>query len=106
MEERIRKASLAFRRTFVNDELSELIQAITQAKYPQLSERSQATTERTKPIHDATSHFRTSMEYFYDNEPMPVRPGTEDIDKYLNRRASKNMIATRKTKSTPGWDRM
>jgi hypothetical protein len=37
--------------------------AITNAKYPERSELSQATTPIVLPIHDWTAHFRSSLEY-------------------------------------------
>lgn len=43
------------------------LEAIKQARYPQREETSQATTPITNPIHDWTSHARTSMEYFFIN---------------------------------------
>jgi hypothetical protein len=48
-------------------------EAIKSARYPQREETSQATTPIEKPIHDWTSHARTSMEYFFLN-----------IDQYLD----------------------
>ena len=46
------------------------------ARFPERREGSQATTEITKPIHDWTSHFRTSLEYMAVNEPrnLAARP--------------------------------
>lgn len=41
--------------------------SIKMARYPQREETSQATTPITLPIHDWTSHARTSMEYFFIN---------------------------------------
>lgn len=43
------------------------LEAIKQARYPVREETSQATTPITLPIHDWTSHSRTSMEYFFIN---------------------------------------
>lgn len=42
-------------------------EAIKSARYPQREEASQATTPIAQPIHDWTSHARTSMEYFFVN---------------------------------------
>jgi hypothetical protein len=42
-------------------------ECIKSARYPQREETSQATTPIALPIHDWTSHFRTSMEYFFIN---------------------------------------
>lgn len=43
------------------------LEAIKMARYPVREETSQATTPITLPIHDWTSHARTSMEYFFIN---------------------------------------
>ena len=42
-------------------------ECIKSARYPQREETSQATTPVALPIHDFTSHYRTSMEYFFVN---------------------------------------
>lgn len=42
-------------------------ESIKAARYPQREETSQATTPIALPIHDWTSHSRTSMEYFFVN---------------------------------------
>ena len=44
-----------------------------QARYPQRSDNSQATTDIVKPIHDWTSHHRTATEYFAVNYVEPIR---------------------------------
>jgi hypothetical protein len=41
----------------------EFISAIQNATYPQRSDDSQATTDNTVPVHNWTSHYRTSLEY-------------------------------------------
>jgi hypothetical protein len=41
----------------------EFTTAIQSARYPETKEQSQSTQEKNKPIHDQTSHFRTSFEY-------------------------------------------
>jgi hypothetical protein len=43
------------------------MECIDQARYPQRSDNSQATTAVVMPIHDWTSHHRTSTEYFAVN---------------------------------------
>jgi hypothetical protein len=48
----------------VNEECTDFISAIQNARYPEVKEGASVTTARTKPIHDWTSHFRTSLEYF------------------------------------------
>lgn len=44
-----------------------LFECLKVARYPQRDETSQATTPIDKPIHDFSSHYRTSMEYFFVN---------------------------------------
>jgi len=44
--------------------------AMSNARFPERREGSQATSEITKPIHDWTSHFRTTIEYMAVNEPV------------------------------------
>jgi hypothetical protein len=56
------------------------LECMRNARYPQRQEQSQATTPVTLPIHDWTSHHRTSTEYFavnYTELPKPV-PVTEE----------------------------
>lgn len=70
--DRINKTQLGLRRLYVDEDLADFIQAINQSRYPQLKENNQNTGEKVKPIHDATSHFRTALEYWFDNEPKRV----------------------------------
>lgn len=64
------RTKMLFRRLDINEERNEyFIDCIRNARYPERSEMSQATTEVTLPIHNWTSHFRTALEYFVDNEP-------------------------------------
>ena len=44
-----------------------LFESIKSARYPQREETSQATTPIALPIHDWTSHYRSSLEYFFVN---------------------------------------
>ena len=44
-----------------------LYECLKSARYPQREETSQATTPVALPIHDWTSHYRTSVEYFFVN---------------------------------------
>lgn len=61
---------LSFRRLEINEKRNEyFISAMRNAKYPKRRENSQSTSEPIKPVHDWTSHFRSSYEYFIDNEP-------------------------------------
>jgi hypothetical protein len=70
------RTRLLFRRLEVNQERCEyFLDAIRNARYPQRQESSQSTTPITKPIHDWTSHFRTALEYFVDNEPSREKIG-------------------------------
>lgn len=63
-------AKLAMRRLEINANRCEhLIECLVSARYPPKSPMSQSTSAPTKPIHDWTSHFRTSFEYFAINEP-------------------------------------
>ena len=41
----------------------EFLSAMQNARYPERNETSQSTGENYKPVHDQTSHFRTSFEY-------------------------------------------
>lgn len=70
------KTRMLFRRLQVNEKRCEyFIDCIRNARYPERSETSQSTTEGLNPIHDWTSHFRTSLEYFVDNEPSREKRG-------------------------------
>lgn len=61
---------LSFRRLEVNEKRNEVfISAMRNARYPRKKEASQNVNEPVKPVHDWTSHFRSSYEYFVDNEP-------------------------------------
>jgi len=74
VEDRINTTTLMFKKLCVNETLTEFIYAITQARYPETKEGNQGTAEKTKPVHDVTSHFRTMLEYFCDNAPkMPTK---------------------------------
>jgi len=77
LEERIKKAELAMRRMYINDKLNDFIQSIIQSRYPQIKENNQNISEKTKPIHDINSHYRTALEYAIDNEP----PCMQEVDK-------------------------
>ena len=90
LEERIKKVELATRRMFVHDDLYDFIQAIIQSRYPETKEGREGTSEKTKPIHDINSHFRTALEYGIDNEP------DHDLSKQLsNADMMANMYAER-----------
>lgn len=69
VESRIRDTTLALSRIVIDEQQYNLIQSMIQSRYPKVKEWSEATNEKTKPIHDENSHFRTAFEYFIDNEP-------------------------------------
>ena len=59
-----------FKRIEINQKRCEmLIYSLTNAQYPEKKEGSQNVNEPIKPVHDMTSHLRSSFEYFCDNEP-------------------------------------
>lgn len=47
-----------------NENCLDFASAIMNARYPERSETSQATSSQNKPVHDWSSHFRTALEYF------------------------------------------
>ncbi len=63
IKEQIRLTTQALNRIVVNPANTDFISAIQNARYPNRPENSQSTSENTKPVHDWTSHFRTSLEY-------------------------------------------
>lgn len=70
ISQRIEKAKLRLHTIDLNETEYEFEEAIMQARYPKKKDNSDATKESTKPVHDDTSHFRTCLEYYFDNEPM------------------------------------
>jgi hypothetical protein len=50
-----------------SERTSYLLECLKSARYPQRAESSQSTGPSLLPIHDWTSHFRTSVEYFFIN---------------------------------------
>lgn len=86
------KTQMLFRRLHINEDLEYFISALRSARYPARPELSQATTAVAKPIHDWTSHFRTALEYFADNEPMQIKSSTNTdkaLKSYLEMRQKK-----------------
>lgn len=77
---------LSFRRLEINELRNEVfISAMRNAKFPKKREGSQSTSEPIKPVHDWTSHFRSSYEYFVDNEPFAESFGrSTDIARVSN----------------------
>ena len=67
LENRIRKTHLALPRIEIDASCVDVIQAMIQSRYP--DDTKGMTREKTKPIHDLYSHYRTAFEYFIDNEP-------------------------------------
>lgn len=63
--EQIRLTRTNLHKLKVNEECTEFISAIQNARYPHRIEGSNGTTSNNKPIHDWTSHFRTSLEYLF-----------------------------------------
>lgn len=81
------KAKLLLRRVEVNSErCDDFIEAILSSRWPQKNEGSQSTTEVEKPVHDENSHFRTSLEYFADNEPFRREFENEKIDRDMDKK--------------------
>lgn len=82
------KAKLLLRRLEVNQNRNEyFIECMVSARYPKESETAQSTTEKDKPIHDWTSHFRSAYEYFADNEPLVIvenKKPIQDIKKNVS----------------------
>jgi len=72
------KTNLLFRRLIIDELRCEgVLSALRNSRYPERRETSQAQTEPLKPIHDWTSHFRTTVEYFADNEPDTLNVRTQ-----------------------------
>ncbi len=83
LEDRIRKVTLRLHTVDVDDRELEFMEMMQQSRYPKQKEDNEATSERTKPVHDQSSHLRTATEYYFDNEPMPLRKrkSTRDLEK-------------------------
>lgn len=63
LEERILKVKPQVYRTLYNNNCMDFASAMMNARYPEKPETSNSTTKNYKPIHDRTSHYRTSYEY-------------------------------------------
>lgn len=72
LEDRITNAGLSLNRVDIDEQNYILIESMIQSRYPPTKENSTATSEKTKPIHDENSHYRTAFEYFIDNEPVNI----------------------------------
>lgn len=62
-EEQILKTRTNIYRIRYNENCLDFANAIMNARYPERSESSQSTSVQSKPIHDWSSHARTSLEY-------------------------------------------
>jgi len=79
------RTRMLFRRTEINEARCEYaIDAVRSARYPERIEGSQSTSPVKLPIHDWTSHFRTALEYFVDNEPSREEKGATLTDDSLD----------------------
>lgn len=71
--ERIRICTLNLHRLQVNCDMEDgkslnwdFVSSIQSARYPSRNETSQSTAKNYNPVHDASSHFRTSFEYLFN----------------------------------------
>ncbi len=69
LEERIKMAWLSFNRLFIDKSCVDVFESLQQSHYPQIKDNVEITVEKTKPVHDEHSHYRTAYEYFISNEP-------------------------------------
>lgn len=77
------KVLLLLRRLHVDQSrCDDFIDMILSARYPERTESSQATSAIDKPIHDESSHFRTALEFFADNEPVVKKTTSKNLPKY------------------------
>ena len=68
-----------FRRMDIDEKNCEpLLSALRNARYPKRAEGSNSTSGVNKPIHDSTSHLRSALEYFADNEPDRIEEESDD----------------------------
>lgn len=72
IESRITDTILSLNRISIDEQNVNLIESMIQSRYPKTKEWSETTREKTKPIHDWNSHYRTAFEYFIDNEPKSI----------------------------------
>jgi len=61
--EQIMKTRTNMYRIQYNDNCLDFASAIMNAKYPERKETSNSTKEQLLPVHNRTSHYRTSLEY-------------------------------------------
>lgn len=80
------KTLLLLRRLHVDKKNCEYFSdMIVSARYPERTESSQSTSPIDKPIHDDSSHMRTALEFFADNEPTKDRQKKSEPVKYKYR---------------------
>ncbi len=88
VQDRIEKATLRLHTLDVHKTEYVFQEAIMQARYPKKKDNSEATGEKNKPVHDETSHIRTCLEYYFDNEPFPAqkkRKTPQELEADFNR---------------------
>jgi len=88
VQERITKTSLRLGSLDIAEHLYEFREMIMQARYPKIKEGSESTSEKTIPIHDDTSHYRTCLEYYFDCEPFdtcPQKKTQKELEKEFDR---------------------
>ena len=91
-EEQILKTRTNLYRIRYNENCLDFASAIMNARYPERSENSQSTKAFTLPIHDWTSHGRTSLEYlvtFLCENPLAEKK------KYVDDRPKRDYITGR-----------
>lgn len=109
LKTRIGKTKMLIRRLAIDKDLSEFIDALENARYPERSENSQATSPIDKPIHDWTSHYRTALEYYAVNENIKGKKEATVIDPRIDKiEVSKkyfDKLKSKKSLRTPNYRR-
>lgn len=82
--EQIRVTQTNLNRLQVADHCTDFISAIQNARYPERKEGSQSTSTNFSPIHNWTSHFRTSLEYLmlFLTEQEEFTPKKKELKRY------------------------
>jgi len=97
--------NLLFRRLVVNEKWCEpVLAALRGARYPQKREGSQSTSGLSKPVHDWTSHYRTAVEYFADNEPITLR--TKTVVGNVSQESSRKQVIKTAEQVDKEWEDM
>ena len=95
------KTKMLFRRLEVNEDRCEyFIDSIRNCRYPERVEGSQSTQPLRLPIHDWTSHYRTALEYFVDNEPSRESYGAVLTDEKIDTSAKKSITVDEAGRTT------